>query len=361
LQLWDVVVIGAGQAGLAAGYYLNKTSLNYTLVEAGPAVGGSWQHYWHSVRLFSPARYSSLPGMSYSMPADAYPGRDEVIDYLRGYAAFFKIPVILNSPVERVEKIDDLFYINITSGNVLRTPQLIVATGPFNTPYVPEISGHEEFQGRVLHSYNYTEPSSFADERVVVVGANNSAVQIGVELAQVADVSLATRRPIHWAPKYVLGKNVFFWLHDTGYDMIPLGYFYDIMDTDRVIDDGTYRTAVEAGCPNVKPMFTAFTENGVVWPDGMREPVDTIVFATGYRKNNMPFLEETGALNDEGMPLERGGVSTTVDGLYYVGLFGQRTAASATLRGVGADARSIVRRAKRYARKYRRAARAAPR
>ncbi len=347
----DTLVIGAGQAGLAAGYFLQRYQLDFHLIDANPKIGGSWQNYWDSLRLFSPARYSQLPGLDFPGDPGAYPARDDVITYLQEYARHFNLPVALDEAVVQIDKRDGIFYTLTADGNCYASRTVISATGAFNTPYIPHIAGDDHYQGRTLHTYQYREPSSFHGERVVVVGANNSAVQIGVELAQVADVTLAVRRSIEWWPQTFLGKNLFFWIHATGFDMIPIGLFFHLSDSNMVIDDGTYRRAIQRGRPNTRQMFQSFTEDGVIWADGLHEAVDTVVFATGFRPDNRPYLESLNALCPEDQtPLQRGGVSKTVDGLYFVGVFGQRSAASATLRGVGADARYVVEHLVKYLR-----------
>ena len=343
-QIVDVVVIGAGQAGLAAGYHLGRAGVNYLIVDANVEIGGSWHHYWDSVTLFSPAKYSQLPGMAFPGDPDQYPNRTEVIAYLQDYADHFNMPVYTDFRVTDVRQSDGYFHVCDDQGNRVCGWALIVATGAFNRPYIPEIPGVDSYSGCMMHSYQYRRPDAFAGQRIAVVGSNNSAVQIGYELATVADVSLAIRRPIQWAPQRFLGKSVFFWFHDTGFDMLPLGYWLHLDDINKVFDDGRYRSAVAAGRPDTRPMFTAFTERGVVWGDGLHEEVDTVLFATGFRPDNVPFLDNLNALCDKGMPHERGGVSTTVDGLYFVGRFGQLSSASATLRGVGRDAQFVVKR-----------------
>lgn len=343
-QAVDVIIIGAGQAGLATGYYLSRAGLDYLIVDANEAVGGSWHHYWDSVTLFSPARYSQIPGMDFPGDPDRYPTRLEVIDYLQAYAAHFNMPICTDFRVEQVQQVDDLFHIHAMDGQTVSGRALVVATGAFNRPYIPQIDHMAAFQGRVMHSYQYRSPDAFKNQRIAVVGSNNSAVQIGYELATVADVSLAIRRPIQWAPQRILGRSVFFWFHGTGFDTLPLGYFLHLDDIDYVFDNGKYRSAVGAGRPDTRPMFTAFTENGIIWGDGVQEDIDTVLFATGFRPDNVPFLKGLNALCDQGIPHERGGVSTTVDGLYYAGRFGQLSSASATLRGVGNDAKFISKR-----------------
>ena len=162
-------------------------------------------------------------------------------------------------------------------------------------------------------------------------------MQIGVELAQVAQVTLATHRPIRYLPQRVLGQDVHFWLSLTGLDRTQ--WLGDL--SAPVYDMGRYRAAITGGQPDRRPMFREFTEEGVIWSDGGYEKVDTVILATGYRPN-LAYLTGLGALDEAGRALQRGGVSTSVPGLYYVGLPRQRNVASATLRGVGADAKLVV-------------------
>jgi putative flavoprotein involved in K+ transport len=189
----------------------------------------------------------------------------------------------------------------------------------------------------------YHSPEPFRGQRIVIVGGGNAAIQIGTELAQIAQVTLATRDPIRYIPQHILGKDVHFWLNVTGLDRTQwLGE-----QSAPVYDTGKYRTAIEAGQPDRRPMFNSFTEDGVVWNDGRHEAVDTVIYATGYRPN-LSFLAELGALDEAGRVLQRDGASSTVPGLYFVGLPRQRTFASATLRGVGADAKLVVAHLQQY-------------
>lgn len=336
---YDALVIGAGQAGLAAGYHLKQAGLRFAILESGAAPGGSWRSYYDSLVLFSPAEYSSLPGLPFPGDPDHYPTRDEVVAYLRDYAATFDLPVISDARVATVDRDGDLFRVTTTAGATFVSRSVIAATGSFGNPYVPDIPGRSEYRGRVLHAFDYREPSPFAGQRIVVVGGANSAVQIGVELARVARVTLALRSRIFFTPQRILGKDGHFWLRVLGLDR---SRFLSDQST-PVVDAGHYRKAVRAGRPDTRPMFTRFTERGVVWRDGTTEDVDTVILATGYRPN-LRYLSPLGALNPNGMPLQKRGVSTTVPGLFYVGLSGQRNFASATLRGVGPDAEVVVER-----------------
>lgn len=333
----DAVVIGAGASGLAAGYYLRRSGLRFKILEAAAEPGGSWPHYYESLRLFSPGRYSSLPGFPFPGEPEEYPSRDEVTEFLRLYARYFRLPVESGQRVERVEREGGRFAVHTAPGDKFNAGSVIVATGAFNEPYLPELRGQDEFEGEVLHSASYREPETFRGKRVVVVGAGNSAIQIAVELTSVADVSLATRGPIPFRPQRLLGKDIHFWARVLGLDLLPVS----VVGTAGVLDAGSYREAVERGKPDRRPLFDAFTRNGVIWADGEEEDVDVVLMATGF-KPRFPFLRGLKAIGPDGNALHHKGISTTESGLYYVGLVGQRNFASATLRGAGADARYIV-------------------
>ncbi len=335
--VYDAIVIGAGPAGLATGYRLQGARLRFLILEAGAEPVGSWPHYYDSLSLNTSARYSSLPGMPFPGQPDRFPVRDEVIAYLRNYAVHFSLPVITGARVSQVERTGGLFRVTTIDKGSYVARTVVAATGSFGHPYVPDIPGRSRYRGRVLHVAEYRRPEPFRGQRVVVVGGANAAVQIGVELAEVAQTTLATRRPITYMPQRLLGRDIHFWLQVTSFD--PTSWLYD--RSTPVYDTGKYRAAIATGRPDRKPMFKSFTEEGVMWSNESRERVDSVIFATGYRPH-LPYLVGLGALDEEGHVLQREGVSTTVPGLYYIGLTRQRTYASATLRGVSADSEVIA-------------------
>jgi putative flavoprotein involved in K+ transport len=165
-------------------------------------------------------------------------------------------------------------------------------------------------------------------------------VQIAVELARVARVTIGTRRPLRWQPQRYLGRDFHWWLARTGLDTSRWGPRL-ARGTVPVIDDGRYRAAVRAGRPDHRPLFRRVVADGVVWSDGTRERVDVLLLATGFRPD-LRFLTGTGALDGAGSPVHDRGVSRTVPGLGFVGLERQRSFASATLRGVGRDSAHVL-------------------
>ncbi|WP_203688222.1 flavin-containing monooxygenase [Catellatospora coxensis] len=341
MTLFDAVVIGGGQSGLAAAGALQAHGRHPLVLEAGGAPTGSWARYYDSLTLFSPARHSALPGMPFPGDPDRYPHRDEVVAYLAAYAEHLGVPIRTRSRVTSVQQASDGFTVH-TDADTLHTPIIVAATGGFGRPHRPDLPGLATYTGTVLHAADYRSPTPFSGQHVIVVGAGNSAVQIATELATVATVTLATRQPVRWFPQRPLGRDLHWWLKTTGLDTSPLGRL--LAGGHRgapVLDDGRYRAAVAAGAPRHRLMFTGLHGNTATWTDGSREDVHAIVLATGYRPD-LGYLHELGALDADGRPRHRGGVSITHPGLGYVGLELQRSFASATLRGVGADAARVV-------------------
>lgn len=347
----DALVIGAGQAGLAAGYHLRRAGLSFQILEADEEPGGSWPGYYESLTLFSPSRYSGLPGMPFPGPPDRYPTRDEVTAYLRRYAEVFGLPVSTGEHVLRAElpaeRAGAGFWVLTAAGGEYRAKTLFAATGSFSKPHRPRFPNQGAFRGRILHAAEYRNAEPFQGKRVVVVGGGNSAVQIAHELAAVARTTLATRSSLRFEPQTILGRDVHFWLSVTGLDRLPLGRLFDVSEPGAVVDDGTYAASVRAGRPDRRPVFSRFTQSGVVWDDGTEEAVDAVVLATGYRPN-LDYLRPLGVLREDGRPNQRGGIARSVAGLYFVGLPFQTSFASATLRGVGPDAALVVSRARRF-------------
>ncbi|MEV3961558.1 NAD(P)/FAD-dependent oxidoreductase [Nocardia sp. NPDC050193] len=340
---YDALVIGGGQSGLAGAHHLTASGLRTAVLEAGPEAVGSWPRYYDSLTLFSPAAYSGLPGRRFPGDPDRYPHRDEVVDYLRDYAAGLDADLHIGTPVQTVTAGEDGFTVTTGTGAVFSAPRVIAATGSFGSPVIPVLPGQEQFVGTIVHAGDYRCPDEFAGQRVIVVGAGNSAVQIAAEIADQAEVVLASRVPVKFVPQRPLGRDVHFWFTVTGFDAAPLARFVTDPPTQPVLDHGRYRAAVEAGRPVRRAMFTGFDADGVVWPDGSHTPVDVVVFATGYRPH-LPYLAALGALTETGAPRHRRGISTTHPGLGYLGLEWQRTPSSASLRGVGRDAAWLARR-----------------
>src|SRR5215211_748541 len=336
-----VVVVGAGQSGLAAAHALEKLSVPVVVLEAGHRPAGSWPRYYESLRLFSPAAFSSMPGMPFPGHLERYPARDEVADYLERYAAYIPVEIQTNTRVTRVRQEDREFVVFTADGRQLRAAGIVAASGSFSNPYQPIFPGQKGFTGQLLHVAEYRNPISYMGMRVIVVGAGDSAAQVANELAPVADVTLAARHPLRFIPQRVGGKDVHYWLRETGFDSLPAQWLSKFSGGSLITDSVGFQETLADGLLDVRPMFIGLDGDKVVWSENEREPVDAILLATGYRPS-LDYLRELGALDAAGAPLHIGGVSTTHLGLVYVGLEYQRSFASNTLRGVSADAAAVA-------------------
>ncbi|SCK15516.1 NAD(P)/FAD-dependent oxidoreductase [Streptomyces sp. WMMB 322] len=344
MESFDVVIVGGGQSGLAAAHALRQRGLRPVVLEASGQAAGSWPRYYDSLTLFSPARYSSLPGLPFGGDPDRYPHRDEVVAYLQRYADRLDVEIRTGRRVRSVDRDGEGFTLLLDGGGRLGARAVVAATGSFGRPHRPRLPGLDSFTGTLLHVADYRSPEPFAGQRVVVVGAGNSAVQVAAELATRARVTLTSRAPVRWAKQRPFGgRDLHFWLTVSGLDVAPLGRFLRNPPTQMVIDDGRYRTALEAGAPDRCPMFSRIEGSRVTWSDGSAEDVDTLLLATGYRPD-LGCLAPLGVLGEEGLPLHHDGASLVDPAVAYVGLEWQRSLASASLRGVGRDAERMARR-----------------
>lgn len=336
-----VVVVGAGQSGLAAARALHERGVPTVVLEAGDRPAGSWPHYYDSLRLFSPAAYSSMPGRPFPGDPDRYPSRDEVAEYLEQQAAVLPVEVHTNTRVATVRREDREFVVVTDDGWELPAAGIVAASGSFSNPYLPVFPGQTSFTGRLLHVAEYRNPVPFTGSRVIVVGAGDSAAQVANELAPVADVTLAVRHPLRFIPQRIAGRDVHYWLGETGFDSLPAAWLSKISPGSLITDSVGFQQTLADGLLDVRPMFIALDRGEVVWSDDERERIDAVILATGYRPS-LDYLRELGALDPDGGPLHVGGISSTHLGLVYVGLENQRSFASNTLRGVSADAAAVV-------------------
>jgi len=346
----DVAVIGAGQAGLATAYYLRRAGFaphtGYVVLDANEHPGGAWQHLWPSLRLFSPAEYSSLPG--WLMPAPArggFPPATHVVDYLSRYEERYEIPVRHGTTVLRVCRADDDPHGRltlVTTEGLVSARAVVSATGTWGRPFVPHYPGMEGFRGRQLHSAAYRGPEDFRGRRVVVVGGGNTGAQLLAELSEVAETTWVTVRPPKLLPDDVDGRHLFAvatarrkaldaGLADPG-GVATLG---DVVMVPPV------RAARQRGVLTARPMFDRLTRDGVAWDDGTEQPADVVVWCTGFRPD-LAHLSPLGLRGQDGTIPTRGTRAEQEPRLHLVGYGDWTGPGSATLIGVGRTAREAV-------------------
>ena len=311
------------------------------VLEAGDRPAGSWPHYYDSLRAFSPAAYSSMPGRPFSGDPDRYPTRDEVADYLERYAAALDVEIRINTRVTTVREAGREFAVETDDGKRLQAAGIVAASGSFSNPYRPTFPDETRFRGELSHVANYRNSTRYAGKRVIVVGAGDSAAQVANELAPVACVTIAARHRLQFIPQRIAGEDVHYWLRETGFDSLPAAWLSKITGGSVITDSVRLQQSLAADLLDVRSTFVALDREGVVWSDGARERVDAVILATGYRPS-LEYLRELGALDSDGAPRHVCGMSTTHLGLVYVGLEFQCSYASNTLRGVSADASAVI-------------------
>ena len=336
----DVVVIGAGQAGLATAWHLSRTGLRYVVLEAAAELGRSWSSRWESLRLFTPAEHDALPGMPFPAPAGTYPGKEAVAAYLRAYATAFDLPVELDARVVGLRRTGAGFEV----GSARRTwsaPQVIVATGPFHVPFVPPEAAGLDGTVTQVHSADYRSAGALPDGPVLVVGGGNSGFQIAAELAATRDVELSVGSAYVALPQRLLGKDLFWWLTRLGLMRVTAesrigrrmqGRGEFLIGTDR-------RTLQRSGV-RFRPRLVEATGRTAGFSDGSSAEVSVVVWATGYRPD-YGWIDVPGVVRDGRIVHHRG--VTEVPGLYAVGLSWQHTRGSALLGFVADDAAHVTR------------------
>ncbi len=331
----DVLVVGAGQSGLAIAWRLARNGSRFVVVDAATELGHAWRSRWDSLRLFSPSQYDGLPGMDFPAPADTYPTKDEVADYLGAYAAAFDLPVLLNCKVIRLERLDDRFAVH-TSQGTLRARQVVVATGAFQQPVIPPVASGLPDAVVQLHSADYRNPSQLPDGPVVVVGAGNSGLQIAAELAGGHDVTVAVGAESLQLPQRILGKDLFWWLTTLGVITKTADSFLARRMRARgdLVIGSSFKALRRAGV-QIRPRVVSTGPGGLLFADGTAVLPTSVVWATGFR-TDYAWIDIPGAVAD-GSVVHRRGVSV-IPGLYFLGLPWQHTRGSALLGFVQYDA-----------------------
>ncbi len=286
----DIVVIGAGQAGLSAAYHLKRKSLQphrgYVVVDKNPAPGGAWQHRWPSLTLSTVNRIHDLPGMRFSEAVDTaateLPANIAVPQYYAAYEKHFELPVYRPLTVRVVCEREGRLRVE-TDRIQISARGIINCTGTWEAPYIPDIPGAERFRGRRLHTKDYKTADEFIGKHVIIVGAGISAIQLLDEISRVTKTTWVTRRP----PQF----------RDTPFDE-EAGRAAVAIVEDRVrrglppasvvsVTGLPVTPAVEnmraRGVLNRIPMFDEIIETGVRWSDGSTLDADVILWCTGFR------------------------------------------------------------------------------
>ncbi len=341
IRMKDLIIIGAGQAGLTMGYYLKQEGYNFLLLEAGNRIGDSWRNRYDSLQLFTSREYSSLPGMVVKGEGKGFPHKDEIAMYLEEYAQYFQLPVQLQTEVFKIKKEKDIFELH-TPTEILQSKKVVIATGGFQQPYIPSFSQHLSSHVFQIHSSQYKSPSQIPKGKVLVVGGGNSGMQIAVELAKTHEVTMSISHPLAFLPLRLFRKSIFNWLE-------KLGLLYAEVNTKRgkwfqkrkdPIFGFEGKELIRNGAIKLEEKVVHASENGIMFQNGSTYSAESIIWSTGFIQN-YKWIEIEQAVNEKGFPNHIRGISP-VRGLYYIGLPWQSQRGSALICGVGKDAAYLL-------------------
>jgi len=338
---FDVVVIGGSQAGLAVGYYLARRGLTFVILDAGAESGHVWRSRWDSLTLFTAAQYSGLPGMAFPLPKDTYPSKDDVASYLQAYVSAFDLPVRLNARVTSLTRRDGA-HVVATANEELTASHVVVATGPFQVPFVPPIAGGLDGSVFQIHSADYRNPAQLPEGgHVLVVGGGNSGFQIAEELAATRRVDLAVGKRVPSLPQRLLGKDIFWWLSGIGFMKVSVDSRLGRRLAGRDLLLGSSPRKLRRSGVTLRTRLTKAEGRRAFFEDGGEQDVDAIVWATGYRPD-FTWIDVPAIKGERGGIIHRRGV-TAAPGVLFIGLTWQHTRGSALLGFVHDDAAFIAR------------------
>jgi cation diffusion facilitator CzcD-associated flavoprotein CzcO len=288
----DIVVIGAGQAGLSAAYWLGQRGITpgrgYVVLDHAPRAGGAWQHRWPSLTLSTVNRIHDLPGMKFTdvvgTNAETVEAAVAVPQYFAAYEKAFALPVYRPVEVKVVCQRGDRFRVETDRG-LFSARGVINATGTWESPYIPEYPGRELFKGRQLHTQNYRTAAEFAGQHVVIVGGGISAIQLLNEISQVTTTTWVTRRePVFRDGPFdaEAGRAAVALVEDRVRRGLPPNSVVSVtgLPVTPMIEAMRARGALAR-----RPMFSEITADGVRWDDGTTEHADVVLWCTGFRSS----------------------------------------------------------------------------
>jgi cation diffusion facilitator CzcD-associated flavoprotein CzcO len=362
----DAIVIGAGPAGLAAAAALRARGLDAAILEQSDAVGAVWRRHYDRLHLHTDRARSGLPGLPMPKAYGRYPSRAQVVEYLELYAAKFDLRPIFSAPVQTARRNGPAWRAEAGENSRI-APIVVVATGLADYPCSPVWPGMGTFNGPILHSSRYRNPSPFAGKRVVVVGCGNSGAEIALDLAEAGiDATLSVRSPINVIPRELFGLPILALgltgrlfparvadainapfiqlaigsIEELGLKRSAKGPIQAIAEDGRVplIDVGAL-DAIRDGRIKLRGDVARLEAKTVVFVKSQPEPFDAIILATGFRPDLRALLPDAKrVLSATGAPLVSG-APTAEPGLFFCGAI---PSALGQLRQIGIDARRIA-------------------
>ncbi|RBY89247.1 NAD(P)-binding domain-containing protein [Blastococcus sp. TF02A-30] len=284
----DVVVIGAGQAGLSTAYGLLRQGFErgsgFVVLDADAGPGGAWQHRWPSLTLGTTHRVHDLPGLPFTPDDETAPAVEQVPAYYARYERHFDLPVVRPVRVSAVRRTDDDRFRVESDAGAWTARAIVSATGTWTRPFVPRYPGQDTFRGRQLHPVDYRSAEEFRGQHVVVVGGGASATQLLAEISRVTSTTWVTRRPpvFREGPfDEAVGREVVAQVEAAVREGRRPGSVVGL--TGLLVTTPYVREGLERGVLQRLPVFDRITPDGVAWDDGRFVRADVILWATGFR------------------------------------------------------------------------------
>lgn len=339
---WDIIVIGGGQSGLATGYFLKNKKEDFVILNAHERPGDSWRKRWDSLRLFTPSQYDGLPGMTFKAKEGYFPTKNEMADYLDHYAGRFALPVLNGVTVNRLEKAEDYFVIKSSIGE-LTASQVVIASGTHPVPKIPSFASQLDKGIHQIHSSQYVNPDQIPAGPVLVVGAGTSGVEIAIEVSKKFPTSISGKPNFH-IPDFIFNYTggLFWWFANHVVTIqTPVGRKArkNILMHGGPLISISAKDLDEAGVTRY-PRVSGIRNGNPLFDDGREGKFATIIWSTGFRPDFSWIREDV--TNEHGWPLTERGISTKVDGLYFIGMPFQYGLSSGFVGGVGRDANFIT-------------------
>ncbi|WP_245895283.1 flavin-containing monooxygenase [Devosia submarina] len=323
----DVLVIGGGQAGLAASWRLQQAGASHAVIDASDKVGDSWRRRYHSLTLFTPRHLSALPGSPLPGDPNGYATRIEFADYLQTYAARHGLPVMSGTKVIRLSKTTKDFIAELDNGPMVEAGSVIVCTGAFQQPIVPGLASGISTDVVQLTVSNYRNSMSVRPGPVLIVGDGASGRDIAIDLVKTHKVVLATGKPRRLFPERILGRSTWTWMDRLGLlsasATSPLGRI--MQATDPFPDRGRSLTALRELGVEVRPRLDRVEGRTAWFGNGSRADVNTLIWAVGYWNH------------DDWIDVDR-----SKTGIFFLGRPWQRNRASGLIVGAGRDSEMVV-------------------
>lgn len=338
----DILIIGAGQAGLSTGYHLRKSGFNFLLVEKNPRLGDNWRKRYDSLLLFTPRSMSSLPGLALEGDPRGYASRDEFAAYLEDYARQFNLPILLNTGMEKLTKVNHRFFATSSQGEVIESRVVVLASGGFQKPILPIPAKGISAAVFQLSMENYRNPNQLPAGKVVVVGDGASGRDIARELSRSHTVYLATGKPRRLMPEKLLGISLWWWLKQFGILNAPSNSLIGkkLRQMDSFPDRGVSLQALRQRGVRIMPRLVQAEGDSITFADRASIRVNAIIWAAGYRDDS-DWVAIPQAKDGIGNFLHHQGISP-VENMYLVGRPWQTSRASALICGVEKDSEKIV-------------------